>query len=42
VLAEAAVNQDITAVLVIDSLEDVLLQISGCPRHPGRCTGRDG
>ena len=37
-----AVNQDTTAVLVIDSLEDVLLQISGCPRHSGCYTDRDG
>jgi uncharacterized membrane protein len=37
-----AVNQDTTAVLVIDSLEDVLLQISGYPRHSGCYTGRDG
>jgi hypothetical protein len=37
-----AVNQDTTAVLVIDSLEDVLLQISGCPRHSGCYTDQDG
>jgi hypothetical protein len=30
------------AVLVIDSLEDVLLQISGCPRQSGCYTDRDG
>lgn len=38
----AAVNQDTTAALVIDSLEDVLLQISGCPRHSGCYTDREG
>jgi uncharacterized membrane protein len=37
-----AVNQDTTAVLVIDSVEDVLLQISGCPRQSGCYTDRDG
>jgi uncharacterized membrane protein len=37
-----AVNQDTTAVLVIDSLEDVLLQISDCPRHSGCYTDRAG
>ena len=37
-----AVNQPTTAVLVIDSLEDVLLQIAGCPRQSGCYTDRDG
>jgi uncharacterized membrane protein len=37
-----AVNQPTTAVLVIDSLEDVLLQIARSPRHSGCYTGRDG
>jgi uncharacterized membrane protein len=37
-----AVNQDATAVLVIDSLEDVLLQIARCPRQSGCYTDRDG
>jgi hypothetical protein len=36
------VNQDTAAVLVIDSLEDVLLRISGCPRQSGCYTDRDG
>jgi uncharacterized membrane protein len=38
----AAVNQPTTAVLVIDSLEDVLLQIARSPRHSGCYTDRDG
>ncbi len=38
----AAVNQPTTAVLVIDSLEDVLLQIARCPRQSGCYTDRDG
>ena len=37
-----AVNQPTTAVLVIDSLEDVLLQIARSPRHSGCYTDRDG
>jgi uncharacterized membrane protein len=37
-----AVNQPTTAVLVIDSLEDVLLQIARGPRHSGCYTDRDG
>jgi uncharacterized membrane protein len=37
-----AVNQPTTAVLVIDSLEDVLLQIARCPRQSGCYTDRDG
>jgi uncharacterized membrane protein len=37
-----AVNQPTTAVLVIDSLEDVLLQIARSPRHSGCYAGRDG
>jgi uncharacterized membrane protein len=37
-----AVNQPTTAVLVIDSLEDVLLQIASGPRHSGCYTDRDG
>jgi uncharacterized membrane protein len=37
-----AVNQPTTAVLVIDSLEDVLLQIACCPRQSGCYTDRDG
>jgi uncharacterized membrane protein len=36
-----AVNQPTTAVLVIDSLEDILLQIAGHPRQSGCFTGRD-
>jgi uncharacterized membrane protein len=38
----SAVNQPTTAVLVIDSLEDVLLQIARSPRHSGCYTDRDG
>ena len=38
----AAVNQPTTAVLVIDSLEDVLLQIARSPRQSGCYTDRDG
>jgi uncharacterized membrane protein len=38
----AAVNQPTTAVLVIDSLEDVLLQLARSPRHSGCYTDRDG
>jgi uncharacterized membrane protein len=41
-LPSPAVNQDTAAVLVTDSLEDVLPQVSGCPRQPGCRTGRDG
>jgi len=37
-----AVNQPTTAVLVIDSLEDVLLQIACGPRHSGCYTDREG
>jgi uncharacterized membrane protein len=37
-----AVNQPTTAVLVIDSLEDVLLQIARSPRQSGCYTDRDG
>ena len=37
-----AVNQPTTAVLVIDSLEDVLLQIASSPRQSGCYTDRDG
>lgn len=37
-----AVNQPTTAVLVIDSLEDVLLLIARSPRHSGCYTDRDG
>jgi uncharacterized membrane protein len=37
-----AVNQPTTAVLVIDSLEDVLLLIARCPRQSGCYTDRDG
>jgi uncharacterized membrane protein len=37
-----AVNQPTTAVLVIDSLEDVLLQLARSPRHSGCYTDRDG
>jgi uncharacterized membrane protein len=37
-----AVNQPTTAVLVIDALEDVLLQIARGPRHSGCYTDRDG
>ena len=37
-----AVNQPTTAVLVIDSLEDLLLQIAGGPRQSGCYTDRDG
>jgi uncharacterized membrane protein len=37
-----AVNQPTTAVLVIDSLEDVLLQIATSPRQSGCYTDRDG
>jgi uncharacterized membrane protein len=37
-----AVNQPTTAVLVIDSLEDVLLQIARSPRHSGCYTDREG
>jgi predicted membrane protein DUF2254 len=36
------VNQPTTAVLVIDSLEDVLLQIARSPRQSGCYTDRDG
>jgi uncharacterized membrane protein len=36
-----AVNQPTTAVLVIDSLEDILLQIARSPRQSGCFTGRD-
>jgi uncharacterized membrane protein len=38
----AAVNQPTTAVLVIDSLEDVLLQIARAPCQSGCYAGRDG
>jgi uncharacterized membrane protein len=37
-----AVNQPTTAVLVIDSLEDILLQLAPHPRHSGCYAGRDG
>jgi uncharacterized membrane protein len=37
-----AVNQPTTAVLVIDSLEDILLQIGRCPRQSGCYTDRHG
>jgi uncharacterized membrane protein len=37
-----AVNQPTTAVLVIDSLEDILLLIARSPRQSGCYTGRDG
>jgi uncharacterized membrane protein len=37
-----AVNQPTTAVLVIDSLEDILLQIACGPRQSGCYTDRDG
>jgi uncharacterized membrane protein len=37
-----AVNQPTTAVLVIDALEDVLLQIARGPRHSGCYTDREG
>src|SRR6202000_375380 len=37
-----AVNQPTTAVLVIDSLEDILLQIAQAPRQSGCYTDRDG
>jgi uncharacterized membrane protein len=36
-----AVNQPTTAVLVIDSLEDILLLIARCPRQSGCFTSRD-
>jgi uncharacterized membrane protein len=38
----SAVNRPTTAVLVIDSLEDVLLQIARSPRQSGCYTDRDG
>jgi uncharacterized membrane protein len=37
-----AVNQPTTASLVIDSLEDILLQIARSPRQSGCYTDRDG